>query len=263
MTAEFYDRLKKYYTAVGTVLRGEADVASIFPNATDIGMSRERVYAEFLRSHLPSNCNVLFGGFLFNLDGVESKQIDLIVISDCCPQFNFADILGGHGKTFACIEGTVAAVSLKSNLTSAELRDVLENLASIPPKEPLGNRKMPLMKIPDYEEWPFKIIYAPNGVSLETLLMSIEDFYEANPSIPITRRPNLIHVAGKYNVIRTLEEGGETRNGTKIPPNVFYGQPDPTDVYGLAIAIEQIQKKALAAQHILFTYEKILQNIPF
>lgn len=62
MPNEFYIRLKKYYTKVGEVLRGEADIASIFPNPTDIGMSRERVYAEFLRSHLPSCCNVLYGG---------------------------------------------------------------------------------------------------------------------------------------------------------------------------------------------------------
>lgn len=85
MTRELCGRLKKYYIEVGNVLRGQADSASILPNPTDVGMSRERVHVEFLRLHLPSSCNVLFGGFLFNLDGDESKQLDLIVTSDSSP----------------------------------------------------------------------------------------------------------------------------------------------------------------------------------
>ena len=42
MAGPFFDRLKKYFTKVGEVLKGQAGVASIFPNATDIGTSRER-----------------------------------------------------------------------------------------------------------------------------------------------------------------------------------------------------------------------------
>jgi hypothetical protein len=66
----FFVRLRKYYLNVAQVLRGEADAASVFPNTTDIGMSREKVYADFLRQHAPSKCNVFLGGFLFDDDGV-------------------------------------------------------------------------------------------------------------------------------------------------------------------------------------------------
>ena len=262
MVAPFYDRLKNYYQAVGGVLRGEAAVASIFPNATDVGTERERVYAEFLKAHLPPNCNVLFGGFLFGFDGKESKQIDLIVTFASCPQFNFTAGLPGQGKSFACIEGTLAVVSLKSNLTSPELQHALENLASIPPHEPLGNRLSPLMTLRDYEDWPFKIIYACDGVSIPTAISTIQQFYESNSSIPRGRRPNLIHVAGKYHLIRTLKEE-KTRTGAEIPPNTFHPVNDPTDAFALAYAVEKIQQNALVAQHILFTYEKILDRIPF
>src|SRR4051812_24133567 len=120
MAKHFYDRLKKYFSEVGAVLRGEADSASIFPNSTDKGMSREKVYAEFLRTHLPSICNVSFGGFLFNLSGAESKQIDVIVTTDSCPQYNLHN-RDGQGKSFSCIEGALAVVSIKSNLDSKEL----------------------------------------------------------------------------------------------------------------------------------------------
>jgi hypothetical protein len=47
MSAEFFDRLKQYFESVGSVLRGEAAAASIFPNSTDLGQSRELIYADF------------------------------------------------------------------------------------------------------------------------------------------------------------------------------------------------------------------------
>jgi hypothetical protein len=100
-------------------------------------------------------------------------------------------------KSFSCIDGTVAVASLKSNLDSPNLKDALSNIASIPYKQPLGKRANPLFTIPSYDEWPFKIVYAPNGVSMATLCSSLNKFYEDNPLIPITKRPNLIHVAGK------------------------------------------------------------------
>lgn len=68
MPQTFFVRLRKYYESVGKVLRGQAECASIFPNATDIGVTRENVYAQFLKSHAPSKCNVLLGGFLFDED---------------------------------------------------------------------------------------------------------------------------------------------------------------------------------------------------
>ena len=49
MAQPFYQRLKAYFADVGAVLQGRASSASIFPNTTDVGMSRERVYVEVLR----------------------------------------------------------------------------------------------------------------------------------------------------------------------------------------------------------------------
>jgi len=262
MAKQFYERLKAYYSKVGAVLRGEADAASIFPNTTDIGTSRERVYKEFLRTHLPSCCNVFFGGFIFNLDGDESKQVDLLVTSDICPQFNFANPQG-QGKTFACVEGLLAAVSIKSTLNSAELIDSLENIASLPTKSELGNRVMPLLTIPSYEDWPFKVIYASDGISLANLLHTLEQYYQSNPQVPVTSRPNLIHVAGKYNVVKIGKGNGRTRDGTVLAEHTFHAQPDQTDVFALAYAVQNIQKNAAAARHVLFTYDAILDAIPF
>ncbi len=161
----FYDRLRDYYVSVAEVLRGEADAASIFPNPTDIGMAREKVYAEFLTQHVPSKCNVFMGGFLFDEDGNESKQIDIIVTTDTAPRFNFRNT----DKSFSPVEGPLGAVSVKSNLNRNELFDALSGIASIPPTKPLEGRINVLLKIQDYDDWPYKIVYATNGISPEAL----------------------------------------------------------------------------------------------
>ena len=50
MADDFFVRLRGYYEQVASVLRGEAAVASIFPNSTDIGMSREKSMLNFCAS---------------------------------------------------------------------------------------------------------------------------------------------------------------------------------------------------------------------
>lgn len=126
MAQSFSKRLREYYLRVAKVLRGEADAASIFPNSSDVGVSRERIYADFLRQHTPSKCNVFLGGFLFHMDGSESKQLDIIVTTDTAPRFDFHNPDGG-GKSFSPVEGTLGVVSIKSNLDKkGSLSDVQE-----------------------------------------------------------------------------------------------------------------------------------------
>jgi hypothetical protein len=204
MPKPFFQRLKDYYESVGAVLRGEADAASIFPNTTDIGMSREKIYAEFLKNHVPSKCNVFFGGFVFGNDGSESGQLDIIVTTDTAPRFDFHN-RSGDGKSFSPVEGTLAVVSIKSTLNKAQLEDSLKGIAAIPPTRPLGNRANPMIRIEGYEDWPYKVVYASNGIALHTLMDHLNEFYRLHPNIPVTRRPNIIHVAGLYVIFRLAE----------------------------------------------------------
>ena len=131
MAGQFFQRLRAYYSDLAAVLRGEAKAASIFPNTTDIGMSRERVYAEFLKQHAPSKCKVFFGGFLFGEDGSESAQLDVLVTTDTTPRFNFNN-KDGQGNSFSPVEGTLAVASIKSTLNKNELENALTGIAGIP-----------------------------------------------------------------------------------------------------------------------------------
>lgn len=264
MTGPFFQRLRKYYLDVASVLRGEASVASIFPNSTDVGMSREQVYAEFLRQHAPSKCNVFFGGFLFGDDGSESKQLDIIVTTDTTPQFNFHN-RDGSGKSFSPVEGTLGVASVKSMLNKHELEDALEGIAAIPPTTSLEHRIVSDISISNYDDWPFKIIYASDGISADTLKSHLETYYSNNPSIPLGRRPNIIHVAGKYILFRAtpgaIEWDAEKQKHEKIEEGSFRVFVDDPDLQGIIWTLHGLQQSATASTHILYSYRNIFNAI--
>jgi hypothetical protein len=260
MQKDFLNRLRDYYLAVAASLKGDADVASIFPNSTDIGISRERLYAEFLRQHIPASCTVSFGGFLFDQNGNESRQIDVIVCDSSAPQFNFNQI-HGEGKAFACIDGCVAVASIKSTLDRRELRDALRNIASLPDKLSIEGKLSPLLKVPSYPDWPYKIVYATKGISRNIIGEELTRFYEEHADVPPEKRPNIIHVAGICQVERSPPEGEVLRDGTILPPHAFVGRERDADLYALSTVVARIQERAAVAKHILFDYSALINHL--
>jgi hypothetical protein len=263
MPENIYPRLRRYYLKCAEVLRGEADAASVFPNATDVGGSRERIYAEFLRQHAPSKCNIFFGGCVFDDAGNASDQLDIIVTTDTAPAFNLHNA-DGHGKSIASVEGTLAVFSIKSTLDKKEIYNALKGIASIPPTKPLSGRANPMAVIANYDEWPLKVVYAIDGVSLETAVQHLESFYQANPGIPNNRRPNFIHVSGKYLIARQTSTMTvcDVERGTTLPIPVgcFFKMPQP-DLAGIAIVLRDLQQYAVASSHIHFNYTDMVNKV--
>lgn len=264
MAKEFFQRLRNYYLDVASVLRGDAKVASVFPNATDIGMSREKIYAEFLRRHSPSKCNVFFGGFVFGEDGSESGQLDVIITTDTAPQFNFHNE-DGSGKSFSCVEGTLGVASIKSTLNKNELEESLRGIARIPLTRSLEGRVSFGIKIKDYDDWPYKIIYASDGISAETLLGHLANFYDEHPEIPIYRRPNVIHVVGKYVIFRAIKGMSQWNADTNQPEEMeegrFYHFTRDPDLQGILWVLQGLQGRAAASTHILYSYGEIINSV--
>lgn len=264
MAKPFYDRLKSYFSKVGEVLRGEAEAGSIFPNTSDIGLSRELVYAEFLKQHAPSKCNVFLGGFLFGEDGEESKQLDVIISTDTAPRYDFHNP-GGKGKSFGPVEGCLGVASIKSTLDKAQLIDSLKGIASIPLNKSLDKRVNPMVKIKDYDDWPYKIIYASDGLTESTIMGHLNTFYTENPEIPVHRRPDLIHVAGKYVIFR-IEEGMSITNifngeNEAVEIGAFHPFITNPDLQAMMWTIDALQKKASASSHILYNYSEIINKV--
>jgi Domain of unknown function (DUF6602) len=244
---------------VSGALRRKSEAARVFPNAADVGSSRERLYAEFLRQSLPSACNIVSGGFLFNHEGVESGQMDIIVTEDTCPQFNFFNE-DGQGKTFRCIDGTLAVASLKSKLTKATLHEAIANLASLPSKRPLTKEMVnPRAIISEYDDWPYKIIFAPSGESADKIWDALTDYF-AKHATRIFASPNLVHVAGKYSIFRTGTEPSQFVDGKVVPPFTWIEEADPTDASPFGRVIVEIQQRLSASRHILFDYNQVLSK---
>ena len=265
MSKNFFVRLKTYYESVGAVLRDEAAAATIFPNTSDIGMSREKVYVEFLRTHAPARCNVFLGGFIFDMAGNESRQLDVIVTNDTAPRFNLHN-KDGNGKSFSPIEGTVGVVSVKSTLDQRELEDALLGIASIPLTASLDNRVVNGIDVLGYDDWPLKIVYASSGISAKKLLMHLFAFYHLRPEIPFHRRPNIIHVAGKYVLLRTVASMFDAASNHYNTPSLL--QPgnynlitENPDLHGIQWAIQGLQEKASASSFIIFNYGEMINQI--
>lgn len=264
MPANFYARLREYYLNVAKVLRGDAEVASVFPNPTDIGVARERIYAEFLRMHAPSKCNVFLGGFLFDIVGNESKQLDVIVTTDTAPRFDFHNQDGG-GKAFSPVEGTLGVASIKSNLDKTQLYDALDGIASIPPTQPLEGRIPFTVRIENYDDWPFKVVYSTNGLSFETILGHLAEYYRQNSHIPFTRRPHVIHVAGKYAIFRVVPGMGIIERSTRIDKGsavgTFEAVTTDSDIQGMVWVLNGLQQNASASAQILYNYVEVINRI--
>jgi len=263
MENKFFERLQKYFLNVIEVLRAEAKPASIFPNTTDIGMSREQVYMKFLQQHLPSKCNIFFGGFLFGEDGSESKQIDIIITADTTPKFNFYNNDNCKGKSFSPVDGTLGVASIKSILNKEQLEDALIGIASIPKNTSLLGKMTPFKEIKNYDDWPYKIIYASDGISIETLYSHLNNFYSQNPNIPLGRRPNIIHVAGKYMIFRAVSGNDkiyDSQTEIFLPLNIgqFYYQAETNyDLQAITIVLSNLQQNSIASTCITHDYDYI------
>lgn len=264
MKESFFYRLRNYYTKVAQVLKGEAEAASVFPNSSDIGTSRENIYLEFIKCHVPSKCNAFLGGYVFDSFGKESKQLDIIVTTDTAIKFDLFN-KDGKGKSFAPVEGTVGVVSIKSKLDKEQLFDSLSNLASIPPTQSLEGRISITTKITEYDNFPFKIIYASDGLSPETINSHFENFYNENRSIPDNRMPDIIHVSGKYVFIK-IRKGMkmynyETHAEENIGNSNYFLTDKDVDITALMHTIIGLQDYAMTSQYIINNYSWISKNV--
>jgi hypothetical protein len=196
-------------------------------------------------------CNANLGGFLFNQDGYESRQLDVIVTTDVCPQFNFHNPLG-HGKSFACVDGTLAVASIKSKLDSAGMRDAIENIASIPQHRWDFDWDQIGIESPDMDMWPFKIVYAFDGVSAETIKTTMAEFNQPEQTIPRNRLPDVIHVAGKFCIRRSWRD--LQHDGRPIKAGTYFTTTADVDVAMLALVVERIQQLCLASRRIPYNY---------
>lgn len=126
---------------------------------------------------------------------------------------------------------------------------------------PLEGRQNPLIKIKNYEDWPYKIIYASDGVLVETAFRTIDTFYKVNKDIPHHKRPNIIHVCAKYSIVR-VEKGASLSDGTILEENSFWPVSDPSDAYALLRTILEVQLRLDSTKHLNYNYLELVNKLP-
>jgi len=264
MTRDVLEDLKGHYAAVAEELRSNAEQAGLLANPTGVGTQREEVYQTFLKRHLPKTCDVFLGGYLFDRNGKSSAQIDVIVTTGTAPRFQ----MSVGNRHIAPLEGAIAVAEVKSRLDKDSLRDALENCAAIPPMPDSKGIVPPYLRV-SRDRWrdtPYKIVFAYDGISAYTALNHITQFYNENENIPTFRRPNLIHVLGKYVVIRTTLDMIVTDldgQPDAIQPMVGQYQTLTTgsDISTMSWMLNHLQQEAFQGNHLLIKYDELHNKI--
>ena len=259
MTSDVFKDIRGHYVLIAEELRAKAQQASLLSNSTGTGTEREEVYRAFLERHLPKTCDVFLGGYLFDLNGKSSAQLDVIVTVGSTPRFRMAE----GDRQIAPLEGSIAIAEIKSRLDKNTLEDALMKCRSIPPMPDSNGILSPILHLPQdrWRDTPYKIVFAYDGISPRTLCSHITAFYNLNPEIPAARKPNLIHVLGKYMVVRTTSHMTVINSDGKPDenqPEVGQFKPfitDP-DVSAIGWILNELQQKAFNGSHLLFKYDK-------
>lgn len=264
MSTDVFSDLKGYYIQVAKNLIAESEQAALLVNSTGVGTEREEVYRKFLKRHLPKSCDAFLGGYVFDLKGNASKQIDVIVTSTNTPIFQ----LSNQTRSIAPLEGTIAVAEIKSKLDGESLRSALENFAAIPRMPDSEGIVSPLIKVTQqlWTDIPFKIILAYDGIKKERLVEYIGEYYEVNSHIPLERRPNIIHVLERYMVVRItpnmqiLESDG-TLTTESISEGQFRWFYPNGDTMAIAWTLNAIQSNAFLLNQSMFNYDNWVNGI--
>jgi hypothetical protein len=258
----FFLELLEYFQNRADTLASEARGDRIYPNKPDSGSERENDLFTFLNNHIPFRCKVIKGGFIFDSNGNESNQIDLIITNDLTLQFRKSENISKE-KSFNCIEGCYAAISVKSYLNKKELIESLENLGSIPTDKKLKVHPYITNSQQLIDLTPQRIIFAYNGDSLQTINGHLHNYYSTHHLDK--RAPDMIIVNNSFFIYRAGQDGIMLPTGEYIPPNT-YGKIDKTkNAYigaaSLVQMISRIQTVSISSPYMEIDFNQYLKKL--
>jgi hypothetical protein len=248
--------LISYFQDHANDLQSAAHRAGILDNKPDIGTQREDILGNFLYRHLPKRCEIIKGGYIFDLSENKSKQMDLIVTNDLTLQFN--EFRGNErlGKSFNRIEGCYCALSVKSELNIKELYSSIDNIASIPLEKKL--KINPLMKDGEIlaKQLPLKIVFAYKGMKVDNALEGIIEFSKEH-ELSEEQWPDMIIVNNSYFIWKVDPEGRTTYDGVPLKFGSFIAESRSNYIGGLALLqmLTKIQRISNFGTSILMSFD--------
>jgi len=127
-----------------------------------------------------------------------------MITTDFTLKFRHTSDGSSSSKTFNCIEGCVAVISMKTNLTKSELEESIMNLYSIPTikkfeKHHIINNLAELMK-----PLPLKIIFAFDGTEYKTTGNNLVKILK-DRNIPMEQKPDFVIINDKSVFMKRRE----------------------------------------------------------
>ena len=264
MKENVFADIGKYFEAIVEQLRSEARQAQILENSSVVGGDREEAYRRFLARHLPIGCDVFRGGYVFNVDGNASRQMDVILTSGATPRFK----MNSGSQAIAPIEGTIGVAEIKSKLDKQELEKTLTSFAELPLVSESARLTNPQLQMLDKWnwDWPYKVLFAYDGIEKDRLHEYILDFYRDNADVPHECRPSLIHVLGKYAVFRivpgmnVMETDGSL---ARMQPatGVYWPSSGQSDILAMMFMLTALQRNSFYANHTITGYDSYISEI--
>ena len=114
-----------YFEKQADILHGKYKSSSIKGHKPDTGTNREEILKEYVELHLPKTVTPYLGGKIIDSIDNASRQTDIIIYNNSYPRF------GALPKSYYFSEGVVAAIEVKSLLTSGELDNALVKIDSV------------------------------------------------------------------------------------------------------------------------------------
>ena len=266
MSTDAFAKMAEYFESLVQEMKSEARQAGLLQNTTAVGTGREEIFRRLLERHLPDNCEVFRGGYVFNVEGETSRQIDVIATSGPTPRFEILPNL----QAIAPLEGTIGVAEVKTKLDKAELHKALENFASLPqitdPAKAL-NPNIGNVGAEFWWDWPYKVIFAYAAIDKETLYRHLLEFYAKRPEIPPQRRPSLIHVLGQYIIVRRLPQMGfrnvvgGASSEIDTPVGEYFPHVIGADPAAMALMFSQLQHRAFLAYHMIWPYDRWINQL--
>jgi hypothetical protein len=139
--------------------------------------------------------------------GNRSRQIDIIITSDSTLQFS-SSLSSTWGKSFNCIEGCFAALSVKTKLNKTTLAESFDNISSIPLLKRITLNPLVANLEKFIKQVPLKIVFAFDGDSVENIRTALKEYQDSNTHPP-ENLPDLIIVNRKYYIWKTSADGVE------------------------------------------------------
>jgi hypothetical protein len=252
----FLPELIEYFQNKADAMGTEAKGDRIFPNTSDSGSERENDLFSFINNHIPIRCKIIKGGFIFDCNVNQSNQIDLIVTNDLTFQFKKSE--NNLTKSFNCIEGCYAVISVKTYLKKDELIDSLENLASIPTEKKITVNPFITNSQQFIDAMPQRIIFAYDGLSCKTIQGHLSDYYSTRKLDK--QSPDMIIVNNSYFIYRVGSEGSVLPTGESIPPHTYATSDNIKSPYIGATAlfqmISRIQTVSVMSSHIAIDFNQ-------